>query len=49
MMNVLVVEMLKLFEFVIYFFIDDVMLGVGLMFVFEKGEMLLNQEVSVND
>lgn len=35
MMNVLVVEMLKFFEFVINFFIDDVMLGVGLKSVFD--------------
>lgn len=49
MMNVSAAEMLKLPEPVIHLPIDDVMPGAGLMSVLEKGEMLPNQEVSVND
>ncbi len=49
MMNVSAAEMLKLPEPVIHLPIDDVMPGAGLMSVLEQGEMLPNQEVSVND
>lgn len=49
MMNVSAAEMLKLPEPVTHLPIDDVMPGAGLMSVLEQGEMLPNQEVSVND